>query len=358
MKLQFYHNSQEVNMQKESRYIRQRALPQVGNKGQLKIRTAKVLVIGCGGLGCAVLPYLVAAGVGKIGIVDGDIISQSNLHRQILFSENDIGFLKVSVAANKLKAQNSEVIIQQVPEYLDVTNAISLFENYDIIVDATDRIPIRYLINDACVLTDKPFVHAALFRFQIQVSVFNYQNGPTYRCLYPNPASSSQSCNSAGVLGTSVALAGTLQANEVMKMILGIGTVLSGKVLLNDTLNNSSTQFTFRKRVEKPKSRTLFTSQHTINKVSFTDVESKESIFLDVRFPKEKPEINSDKTIGIPLSQLSSALSKIPSDKEIYIFCQTGKRSEEAYKILQNQNYNTMYCLIENAVELKTLLKS
>ncbi len=229
------------------RYKRQINLPQVGNDGQLKLHTAKVLVVGAGGLGSAILPYLSASGVGTIGIIDGDRVEKSNLQRQVMYSEDSIGQLKVDIVASKLKAINSETNIKTYNEFLNSDNAISIIENYDIVVDATDTVGIRYLINDACILANKPFVYGSVYRFEGQISVFNYKNGPTYRCLFKEKNTKVINCEEAGVLGTTVGIVGMLQANEVMKMILETGDVLSGKLLIYNTLNNDQNIINFKK---------------------------------------------------------------------------------------------------------------
>ncbi|MBP2833792.1 HesA/MoeB/ThiF family protein [Aquimarina sp. U1-2] len=339
-------------MKEDNRYIRQEALPQVGKSGQQKLQEASVLVVGCGGLGCAMLPYLVGSGICKIGIVDGDVVSKSNLHRQVLFTQSDVGQLKVEIAALELQAQNDDVTIHTYPYYLDGDNALSLFKNYNIIVDATDRIPIRYLINDACILTGKPFVHAALYRFQIQVSVFNYKNGPTYRCLYPEPASVTQSCDTAGVLGSTVAIAGALQVNEVMKIILDVGTVLSGQVLLKDVLKNAQQTFLFKKDETIAMDMAFFQKEHRNLKVDFAFAKAENHMLLDVRTATEYPRIKDDKVYNIPLGQLENSIHKIPKDTPISIFCKSGKRSEQALHILKKYNYQKLYCLNENAVQI------
>ena len=223
------------------RYKRQINLPQVGINGQQKLRNAKVLLIGAGGLGNAILPYLTAAGIGNIGIIDGDRIEESNLQRQVLFSENAVGELKTVVVASHLRSLNSESDIKIYKKFLNTKNAISIIENYDVVVDATDSVSIRYLINDACVLTNKPFVYGSVYRFEGQVSVFNYKNGPTYRCLFKKKHTNVINCEDAGVLGTTVGLIGMFQANEVMKMILETGDILSGKLLLYIHLTISKT---------------------------------------------------------------------------------------------------------------------
>ncbi|MEP7094515.1 MAG: HesA/MoeB/ThiF family protein, partial [Flavobacterium sp.] len=234
-------------MNTTARYNRQIILPEVGETGQSKLLKSSVLIIGAGGLGTAILPYLAAAGVGEIGIVDDDIIELSNLQRQVIYKSSSVGKLKVDEAKAMVAELNPQVKINAIAEKLSGKNAIRLFENYDIIVDATDNISIKYLINDACMVTNKPMVYGSVFRFQGQVSVFNYKNGPTYRCLYPDENTAAANCVDAGVIGISVGIIGMLQANEVIKMILGIGEVLSSKILVYNVLNNEQQKYDFEK---------------------------------------------------------------------------------------------------------------
>lgn len=346
-------------MKDKERYIRQINLPQVGETGQEKLNNAKILIIGAGGLGNAILPYLVASGIGNIGIMDGDTVAYSNLHRQVLFTEKNLGKNKSNVAKKKLRAINKNIHIESFPNFLTGDNALALFKEYDVIVDATDSIEARYLINDACALTAKPFVHASLYRFQIQVSVFNYQNGPTYRCLFPKPPTeAAQSCAEAGILGTTVAYAGTLQANEILKIILNIGDVLSGKLLLVDTLTNQQNIFTFPKKSASI-TEEFFRKEHQYSnhKIAFASTNKENGVFLDVRGPEEIPEIKNSNSLQISLNELEESLRKLPKEKPVYIFCQSGKRSSTAYKILKQNDFKNMYCLEENAPELVNLLK-
>jgi sulfur-carrier protein adenylyltransferase/sulfurtransferase len=199
-------------MNTSERYNRQIILSEIGEVGQQKLLKSKVLVVGAGGLGAAVLPYLAAAGVGEIGIVDDDVIEISNLHRQVIYKSSAVGKYKADESKLMIAELNPLIKVNAISEKLSGKNAISLFEKYDIIVDATDNIEIKYLINDACLVKDKPMVYGSVFRFQGQVSVFNYQNGPTYRCLFPDENTQSLNCEDAGVIGISVGIIGMLQA--------------------------------------------------------------------------------------------------------------------------------------------------
>ena len=243
----------------EERYSRHYLLDEVGVEGQRRISIAKVLVIGVGGLGCPVLQYLAAAGVGTIGLVDGDFVSLSNLQRQVLFSTDDVGKFKTDCATEKLKAINPSIKIEPQSLLITAKNAVEIISSYEIVVDCTDQIHMRYLLSDVCSLLSKPLVFGAIHKFEGQVSVFNYADGPNYRDLYPVPptAESVPSCNEVGVLGVLPGIIGVAQANEVLKLIVGYGEVLSGKMWLFNAKNNLSQTFEFTKREnrEAPKTK-------------------------------------------------------------------------------------------------------
>lgn len=357
MRLQYYHHLQEDNME-HKKYIRQISLPQVGISGQQKLNNAKVLVIGAGGLANAMVSYLASSGIGTIGIIDGDTVSISNLHRQVLFSENDINRFKAEVIAEKINAQFPEVIVTLFNEFLSSKNALSLFEVYDIIVDATDSIAIRYVINDACILTKKPFVHASIYRFQYQVATFNLKQSGSYRCLYPNPPKQVQNCAEAGVMPTTVAMAGLHQANEVLKLILNIGEPLTNTLLLVDTLRNKQHKFEYKTKAHKYITTAFFKNTYqdeTIKTISFKTASERDGIFLDVRQFDEHPKLSFENYIQIPIEDLNKRFDQISKSKPIYMFCQSGKRSKNAYIELQKKQFQHLYCLKENAIEMKTL---
>ena len=249
-----------------NRYQRHIALDEVGEIGQQKLATARVLVVGAGGLGCPVLQYLAAAGVGFIGIVDGDFVNESNLQRQVLYKTKDVGQAKAERAAHALKALNPHVNVQPSVAFISARNAMEIVEPYDIIIDGTDQIHTRYLLDDICVLLAKPLIYGAIHKFEGQVSVFNYQHGPTYRDLFPIPPKpeSVPTCNEVGVLGVLPGIIGSTQANEVLKIIIGYGEVLSGKLWLFNAKTNSTQQIEFSKtnHPERPK---------TIEQLSQTD---------------------------------------------------------------------------------------
>lgn len=231
------------------RYSKQIMIPEIGIEGQEKLKRACVLVIGAGGLGCPILQYLVAAGVGKVAIVEFDMVNETNLQRQILYGSDDVGKLKSIIAKNRLEHLNSLVDIEILNLRLDASNSLRIMKDFDVIVDATDNLETRYIINDSCVILNKPMVHGAIYKFEGQVAVFNYCEGATYRCYNPsdskkdfkNPAPAE-----VGLLGVLPGITGTFMANEVIKVITGIGEILSGKVLLFNILNYSSRLITVR----------------------------------------------------------------------------------------------------------------
>ena len=337
-------------------------LPEIGQDGQEKLKAANVLVIGCGGLGCPVLQYLAAAGVGGLGIIDHDFVDVSNLQRQILFSTEDIGKPKVLTAKNKLEKYNPLITITAIQDKLNVSNAIDLIRNYQIIVDCSDNFPTRYLANDACVILDKPLVSGSIYKFEGQVSVFNYLKGPTYRCLYPNPPQQENisDCSQTGVLGTLTGITGTLMANEVIKIITGMGNVLSGKLLSFDLLSSRVQIFNYKlvpknRQITKLSSDYNLSSNSEIKEINAQELKDKilrnESIqIIDVREPEEFLERNIG-GILIPLGQLEQNLDKINKDIPSVIVCRSGRRSMYAAKILQKNNFNKVYNLIGGLIE-------
>ncbi|MDT0643482.1 HesA/MoeB/ThiF family protein [Zunongwangia sp. F363] len=342
MNWRFYRHLQEVNME---RYSKQTNLKEIGLTGQQKLKDAKVLVVGAGGLGCAVLPYLASGGIGTIGVIDGDKVEESNLPRQVLYSEEAVGNYKVKEAAARIHQSNSAVKIAVFDEFLTAKNALEIIADYDLIVDATDALPVRYLINDACVLKEKPFVYASVYKFEGQVSVFNYKGGPTYRCLFDDENQNVQNCEEAGVLGTTVGLIGMLQANEVMKIILGAGEVLSGKLLIYDMLNNSQHNFRFKKNENIKIDAEFFQRKHLSRfqqETGFREAVSEAKILLDVREAHEQPQLDLPNLVQLPLSKLAENAHRLNKDDEIRIFCQSGIRSLKALEILKNKGFSNL----------------
>ena len=337
------------------RYNRHIILSDVGQEGQNKLLKAKVLVIGAGGLGCPILQYLAAAGVGTIGIIDFDVVETSNLQRQILFGTSSLGQNKAIAAKNRLEDLNPTITIDAFPEKLTASNALQHFKNYDIIVDGTDNFSTRYLINDAAVLTNKPIVYGAIYKFEGQVSVFNYNNGPSYRCLFPNPPKEGSvvNCSEVGVLGVLPGIIGTMQANEVLKIILEFDDVLSGKLYcyhskttsvttLNIQRNNASFENIQLTKVDFQNE----SCQNHIKEISAEALLNLENIqFIDVRGLDELPELNVSNGIKIPLAELENSLDKIDQKATIVVFCQSGMRSKKAVKLLNKNQIDNCFSL-------------
>ena len=338
-----------------NRYARQTQLKDFGPEGQQKLSQGKVLVVGLGGLGLPVLQYLNAMGVGTLGLLDQDVVELHKLQRQVLYTEHDIGRLKLEVVHEKLSAQNSQTHFNLHDSFLTKDNALEIIKDYDVVVDATDNFPTRYLINDTCVLLKKPFVYGALHSFEGHVSVFNYQNGPTYRCLYPNMPSAEEvpNCNENGVLGVIPGIIGTFQALEAIKVLTGIGEVLSGKLLLFDGLSQQSTKIGFKlnpKNLELKKLQDFYEPLDcdVVPAITAEDFQSLlESIanitLIDVRTEEEFTERNLKEAINIPLDSLDLATTHITSVDKVYVICQSGKRSEIAVKQFQKQYPNKQF---------------
>lgn len=325
----------------KQRYLRHILLDEIGEDGQSKLKNAKVLVIGAGGLGCPVLQYLTAAGVGKISIIDDDVVDFSNLQRQILYSEKNVGEPKVFAAKKRLQEMNSSIEILAFNERLTAKNAQELFSDYDIIVEGSDNFTTKYLANDAAVLANKPLVFGSIYKFDGQVSVFNYQDGPTYRCLFPEPGSAEEmpSCSETGVLGILPGIIGSLQANEVVKMILGIGDVLSGKLLLFDTLKMQQQILPFSRnpeiRVEELNELDLSCKTANLS-LSYEDYRSNPDSYqlLDVRGAAERAACDIG-GLHIPLQELQDRHREIISEDNFVVYCASGMRSLEAISRLQ-----------------------
>lgn len=351
----------------DTRYNRQTILPQVGEQGQQKLLKSKVLLIGAGGLGSAILPYLAAAGVGEIGVVDADVVELSNLQRQVIYTTDSIGKSKVSEAKKSAEALNADCKINVYQTVFSAENALELVAKYDIIVDGTDSIASKYLINDACVVQNKPWVYGSVYRFEGQVSVFNYNNGPSYRCLYPEENRNGLSCVEAGILGVSVGIIGILQANEVLKIILGIGEVNSGKILIYNCLNNLQEKFSFDKKDFLVKNKRDFLQRYTNKKSEVISITAEEAAlyldknntqFLDVRNRTEEPKFSLENGLQIPLGDLEQKLSLLDRSQNIVVYCQTGVRSALAAEILLNNNFETVKNVQGGAVALHPFISS
>jgi molybdopterin/thiamine biosynthesis adenylyltransferase/rhodanese-related sulfurtransferase len=348
--------------QEKYRYSRQLILDNVKEQGQDRLKNSRVLVIGAGGLGCPVLLYLAGGGIGKIGIMDHDLIDESNLHRQVLYGTEDCGKSKALIAEKKLHGQNPFIQIETYPYKLTPTNAREIFKQYDLIVDGTDNFSARYIINDAAVLENKPVVYGALYKFEGQVTVFNYQNGPTYRCLFPEPPKQAPNCNEAGVLGVLPGIIGLYMANEVLKICLGTGTILSGKMHIYNGLSSQlSTVQISKNNTLKIKSMQIHYETtgisicefdnlniQEINSDTFNELIHTEATFLDVRESWELPRILSRSSLEIPLNQIENRVTEIPKDKQVIVFCKSGNRSKLAIHFLTKHfGFKNLYNLKE-----------
>ncbi len=331
-----------------ARYQRHLSLEQIGEEGQLKLKNARVLVIGAGGLGCPALLYLSAAGVGTIGVMDDDRVDWSNLQRQVLYKEKNVGEYKAIAAIENLRERNSGVSFVPMVDRLSPENALEHFQHYDIIIDGSDNFATRYLVNDAAVLSNKPVVFASIFKFEGQVSVFNYQGGPTYRCLYPHAPAQGEmpNCSEVGVLGVLPGIVGSLQANEVLKIICGHGEVLSGKLLTFDALSMQTRMLRFRRNpaitITALKDTYVLhcSTESEINSLSWAEVQERLDQFhvIDVRSAIERQGGHIG-GMHIPLDQLLENSSQLPSEKPLLIYCQSGNRSKKAILALQDQNF-------------------
>jgi adenylyltransferase/sulfurtransferase len=349
------------------RYSRHLIMPEVGMEGQLKLKAAKVLMIGTGGLGAPLGLYLAAAGVGRIGIVDFDTVDSTNLQRQVIHGTKDIGRPKLDSAADRMRDINPYVEIEKYELRLTSENALQLFKDYDIVVDGTDNFPTRYLVNDACILTGKPNVYGSIFRFEGQATVFGYQDGPCYRCLYPEPPPPGlvPSCAEGGVLGILPAVVGSIQATETIKLILGKGETLKGRLLLYDALNMKFRELKLRKNPECPmcganpsihalidyeqfcgipqhaEPETKGMSEWEIDPVGLKQrLDNKEDVFiLDVREPHEYDICRLEGSTLIPLGELPKRVSELNSADDIVVHCRSGVRSAKAVDFLRKAGF-------------------
>ncbi len=352
------------------RYSRHLIMPEVGMVGQQKLKAARVLCIGAGGLGSPLALYLAAAGVGTLGIVDFDVVDFTNLQRQIIHSTADVGRKKLDSAAEKLKAINPFINLKTFETRLTSENALELFRDFDIVADGTDNFPTRYLVNDACVLTGKPNVYGSIFRFEGQASVFATEDGPCYRCLYPEPPPPGlvPSCAEGGVLGILPGLVGVMQATEVIKLILGAGEPLIGRLLLIDALGMKFRELKLRKNPECPVCGKHPTITKLIDYNEFCGIRGEEKpletgipemqveelkrrldagddlFVLDVREPHEYQICNIGGHL-IPLGDLPKRVNELDSSREIVAHCRSGVRSAKAVGFLQQAGFKKVHNL-------------
>ena len=345
-----------------ARYSRHLIMPEVGLEGQAKLKSASVLVIGAGGLGTPSATYLAAAGVGRIGIVDFDVIEKSNLHRQVLYSEQDVGKPKAEVAKRRLLEINPNITVDVHMVKLDSSNALEIFKGYDIILDGTDNFPTRYLVNDACVLLGKPNVYASIFRFEGQASVFYAKNNyPCYRCLYPEPPPPGlvPSCAEGGVLGVLPGIMGCIQAAEAIDLIIGKGTPLMGRLLLFDALDMKFKELKLRKNPDCKVCGLNATIKELIDYEAFCGVEEqltpdlevtakqlaelmahgKSVTVVDVREPWEYKINHIDGAKLIPLGDLPKRVNELSTADNIVVNCLSGQRSAQATRLLNTMGF-------------------
>jgi len=342
------------------RYRRHLQLPEIGEAGQAKLQAARVLVVGAGGLGCPVLQFLAAAGVGTLGIADADQVELTNLPRQILYSPAEVGQLKVTAAAQALGRLNDAVQVVPRPVRVTPANVRELVQAYDVVVDGSDNFPTRYLLNDACVSLGRPLVSGAIYKFEGQVSVFNYQGGPTYRCLFPVPPSAAEApdCNVTGVLNVLPGLIGTVQATETLKVLLGLGEVLSGRLWLLDTLTFQTRTLRFRRDPEQAAINldtadpADYVDASCLVVPALTAAELRRSLeqpapplLLDVRGPLEFARRHLPGAVLLPLPELAARTAEVPRQGSVVVYCQSGVRSRQAVELLQGLGYTNVQTL-------------
>lgn len=378
----------ELSHEEISRYSRHLIMPEVGIEGQRKLKAASVLLIGTGGLGSPTALYLAAAGIGRMGLVDYDIVDESNLQRQIIHGQSTLGISKLDSAEKRILDLNPFIQLEKYNVPLTSENAVELFESYDVIVDGTDNFPTRYLVNDACVKLGKPNVYGSIFRFEGQLSVFYAEEGPCYRCMFPEPPPPGlvPSCAEGGVLGILPGTIGTMQATEAIKIILGIGEPMIGRMMLYDALEMSFNTIKVRKNPDCPvcniasedvelidyeqfcgvpaHDRSEFQSENTTDgdmlETTVTELKTRlddgdNVLVLDVRDPHEWDIVALDGTLRIPKGEIQLAknavlagrklreetvLAQIPDDREIIVHCRSGKRSADVIEMLGEIGYD------------------
>ncbi len=368
----------ELESPELSRYARHLSLPEIGKEGQLRLKASRVVVVGAGGLGSPLALYLAAAGIGTLGLVDFDEVDATNLQRQILHGTSDVGRPKLDSARERLADVNPNVSVVTHDVRLDSGNALKILGAYDIVADGTDNFPTRYLVNDACVLLGKPNVYGAVFRWEGQASVFASDGGPCYRCLFqePPPAGLVPNCAEAGVLGVLPGIIGSIQALEVIKLILGQGRTLSGRLLIFDALGMSWREMAVTRNINCPvcgeeptqtelidyedfcgmkapmegKEKEMMTPFGEVGAVELNErlASAEPPFLLDVRQPHEWDIVNleTDGAVMIPLAELRDRLEEIPTDREIVVYCRTGARSASAAQMLADEGFSRVFNLV------------
>jgi molybdopterin/thiamine biosynthesis adenylyltransferase/rhodanese-related sulfurtransferase len=368
--------TQALSPEEITRYARHLILPQVGHAGQTRLKAASVLVVGTGGLGSPISMYLAAAGVGRIGLVDFDVVDKTNLQRQIVHGEHSVGQPKVDSAARRLHDLNPHIDVETYHTPLTSQNALDVMRSYDVIMDGTDNFPTRYLLNDAAVILGKPLVYGSVYRFEGQVSVFATPTGPCYRCLVPQPPPPHlvPSCAEAGVFGVLPGTIGTIQATEAIKLILGIGEPLIGRLMIYDALDMQFETITLPKRTNCPVCGENPTITELIDYEDFCGMPAYEDsafrrdqdssqdqtvqeikarlnagealLLLDVREPYEVAISHLEQTVNIPYSQVAVRWNEIPRDRPVVVFCHSGVRSANLIEALRGQGYTNLINMV------------
>ena len=351
----------QLTQEEYIRYSRHLILPEVGEAGQQKLKAASVLIVGAGGLGSPTAYYLAAAGIGTIGIADFDHVELVNLQRQIIHGTSDIGHLKVDSAAEKMQALNPLVKIEKISEHLSSENALQVINNFGVIIDGSDNFPTRYLLNDACVLSRKPYVYGSIFQFEGQASVFATEQGPCYRCLYPEPPPPHlvPSCEDGGVLGILPGIIGSIQATEAIKLILNVGESLAGQLLLFDALKMEFNKLKIKKKADCPVCGENPSVTEVIDYEQFCGITAdakdevnitprqlkqkldngEDILLLDVREEFEHQINRIDGDLLIPLRLIPLKISELELSREIVIYCKIGNRSMDAARYLQKEGF-------------------
>ncbi|HLJ84547.1 MAG TPA: molybdopterin-synthase adenylyltransferase MoeB [Candidatus Eremiobacteraceae bacterium] len=364
------HEATELSQDERLRYRRHLRLPDVGLEGQRKLKQARVALIGAGGLGAPSALYLAAAGVGTIGIIDDDVVDASNLQRQVIHSTSTIGQKKTASAAQRIHELNPHVKVEQRVERLTPETAVDFVRGYDIVVDGADNFPTRYAASDACVIAEKPYVYGAVYRFEGHVSWFDARTGPCYRCLFPEapPAGLAPSCEDAGVLGVVPGIIGLLQATEAIKAIIGIGTPLSGRLLVYDALDASFRELRVRKDPACPacgdsstmsaplgaadacagdgqRSASVQQTPFDVQPQAVKDrLDRKDAFeFLDVRDDDEIEIAALPHTMHIPAHEVAERVAEIPRDRDVVVFCHSGGRSSRVTTLLRMQGFENVF---------------
>lgn len=360
------------------RYSRHLIMPEVGIQGQRKLKAASILLIGTGGLGSPLALYLAAAGIGRIGLVDYDVVDETNLQRQVIHYSSDVGKLKLDSAAAKMTDINPYLVVDKYNVPLTSDNALEILKPYDVIIDGTDNFPTRYLVNDACVLLGKPNVYGSIFRFEGQLTVFDAKHGPCYRCMFPEPPPPGlvPSCAEGGVLGILPGTIGTLQATEAIKLILGIGDPMIGRMMLYDALNMTFDMIKLRKDPNCPvcsehptqtelidyeefcgvpaHDRSEYKEKNALNHVRSINVydlkarmdAGEHPVIVDVREPHEWEISEIAGSLKIPKGQVVARQNEIPRDGEVIVQCKTGIRSRDSILMLQEQGFTNLVNLV------------